>query len=81
MLELVLYGRPGCHLCDEMEDVLRGALAGREFRLRKENVDTRADWREQYGTRIPVLTLENGEELCHYRLTDDALHRLYTWRP
>lgn len=76
MLELVLYGRPACHLCDEMAEELADALRGRPYRLRIEDVDSRPDWRERYGPRVPVLALADGTELCHYRLDPDNLRRL-----
>ncbi len=76
MLELVLYGRPACHLCDEMADELAHTLRGRPYRLRLEDVDSRPDWRERYGPRVPVLTLSDGTELCHYRLDLTTLRAL-----
>lgn len=76
MLELVLYGRPACHLCDEMADELAVFLAGRCYRLRVEDVDSRADWRARYGTRVPVLALADGTELCEYRLDTARLRAL-----
>lgn len=73
MLELVIYGRPDCHLCDEMADDLAHALRGKPYRLRLQDVDTREDWRDQYGSRVPVLTLQDGTELCHYHLEPKRL--------
>jgi hypothetical protein len=68
VLELVLYGRPACHLCDEMADELAEILRGCDYQLKLEDVDSRPDWRERYGPRVPVLILADGTELCHYRL-------------
>jgi hypothetical protein len=76
MLELVLYGRPACHLCDEMADEIADALRGRAYRLRIEDVDTRPDWRSRFGPRVPVLTLPDGTELCEYRLDPEKLRTL-----
>jgi hypothetical protein len=76
MLDLVLYGRPACHLCDEMADEIEAVMRGRPYRLRVEDVDTRADWRSRFGTRIPVLTLADGTELSEYRLDAEKLRTL-----
>ncbi|MGH8455188.1 MAG: glutaredoxin family protein [Nevskiales bacterium] len=76
MLELVLYGRPACHLCDEMADEVAEALHGRAYRLTVEDVDTRPEWRNRFGPRVPVLTLSDGTELCHYYLDPDKLRTL-----
>jgi hypothetical protein len=73
MLDLVLYGRPSCHLCDEMADELRDFMAGRPYRLRVENVDSREDWKSRYGTRVPVLATGDGRELCHYHFDKAGL--------
>ncbi len=63
-MKLHLYSRPQCHLCDRLEELLQpwlDALAQRKgmgtVHLIKFNIDDNASWREQYGTRIPVLTL------------------------
>jgi len=66
--DLVLYSRPGCHLCDEARTVVRGLLedrAARSQRLaRLREVDITSDplrERELFDA-IPVLEL-NGDRL------------------
>lgn len=68
MLELVLYGRPACHLCDEMADEIREVLGKTPYQLRVEDVDSRPDWCSRFGPRVPVLTLADGTELCEFHL-------------
>jgi hypothetical protein len=63
---LVLLGRPDCHLCEAFRAELEQAFPGR-FDLREACVDDRADWREQFGMRIPVLLDESGAVLCEAR--------------
>jgi glutaredoxin len=57
-VSLVLYGRPGCHLCDDARAVLR--RVGHPF----EEVDIESDdaLLRRYLERIPVVALD-GEEL------------------
>lgn len=50
-MELVLYTRRGCHLCEEAEDLL--ALLG--VVPRRVDVDADAADRDRYGLRVPVL--------------------------
>ncbi|CAM3328253.1 glutaredoxin family protein [Deinococcus saxicola] len=50
---LTLYTRTGCHLCEQAEE----NLARLEFRVQLLDVDTKAEWRRQYGDDVPVLTL------------------------
>ena len=56
-MTLVLYGRPGCHLCDEARAVLQ--RIGHPF----EEVDIEADDRllARYLERIPVIALDGAE--------------------
>jgi glutaredoxin len=58
---LVLYGRPGCHLCDEARAVLE--RIGHPF----EEVDIEADDEllARYLERIPVVALD-GIELSDF---------------
>jgi glutaredoxin len=58
---LVLYGRPGCHLCDEARAVLE--RIGHPF----DEVDIEADDEllARYLERIPVIALD-GTELSDF---------------
>ncbi|PNY82351.1 glutaredoxin family protein [Deinococcus koreensis] len=55
--ELTLYTRPGCHLCVQAEEHLRGL----EFRYRAVNVDGDPALRERFGDDVPVLA--HGERV------------------
>jgi glutaredoxin len=56
-MSLVLYGRPGCHLCDEARTVLE--RIGHPF----EEVDIETDdaLLARYLERIPVIALDGAE--------------------
>ncbi len=73
MTTVTLYGRPGCHLCDEARDaLLRVRSGGRPFVL--EEVDITADdaLHRAYLERIPVVCVD-GEELFEYHVDEAAL--------
>jgi hypothetical protein len=38
-------------------------------------VDTREDWKQEYGTRVPFVTYD-GEPICKYHLDREALTRI-----
>ena len=67
-MRLVLYGRPGCHLCDDA----RGALerVGEPF----EEIDIERDdaLLKRYLERIPVVAVD-GEELFDFFVDEGAL--------
>jgi len=69
-VSLVLYGRPGCHLCDDARAVLR--RVGHPF----EEVDIEADddLLRRYLERIPVVALD-GVELYDFFVDEDDLRR------
>ncbi|HET9671584.1 MAG TPA: glutaredoxin family protein [Actinomycetota bacterium] len=72
MRHVVLYSRPGCHLCDVARDVLEAVRARIPFEL--EEVDIRADQalELEYGIRIPVVTVD-GEERFEVTVDRDQL--------
>lgn len=54
-LEVTLYSRPGCHLCDDAKAVIQPLL--REFgaALREVNIDEDRELTRLYGLDIPVI--------------------------
>ena len=72
MSVLTLYGKPGCHLCDDARAVVGEALAGRDLALREVDVTLDPVLERRFGERIPVVVLD-GEELFDYVVDTDAL--------
>jgi Glutaredoxin-like domain (DUF836) len=69
---LTLYGKPGCHLCDDARAAVQDALAGHAAELREVDVTLDPVLERRYGERIPVLAVD-GEELFDYVVDPDAL--------
>jgi glutaredoxin len=67
-MSLVLFGRPGCHLCDDARAALQ--RIGHPF----EEVDIESDdgLLRRYLERIPVVVLD-GEELSVYFVDEGDL--------
>ena len=55
-----LLTRPGCHLCDEMEEILSQVLPLHGLTYELVNVDGDRELRSRYGEVIPVL-LRDGK--------------------
>lgn len=68
---LRVYGRPGCHLCEELVEALLPLARGR-IGVEVVDVDERAEWRAAYGLRIPVVELD-GRLLCEATLDSAAV--------
>jgi hypothetical protein len=76
MTMVTLYGKAGCHLCDDAREVLHQVRLDREFELLEVDVSLDPVLMRRYGERIPVLEVE-GEELAEYFVDEAALrHRL-----
>jgi glutaredoxin len=56
-LEVTLYTRPGCHLCDEAKLQIAPLLAEFGARLREVNIDADPELHERYGVDVPVIFL------------------------
>ena len=53
-MKLVLYSKPGCHLCEGLEEKLT-ALSHLDFDLEIRDITTRDAWFQRYQHEIPVL--------------------------
>ncbi|WP_225752914.1 glutaredoxin family protein [Actinotalea sp. Marseille-Q4924] len=55
---VVLYGRAGCHLCDEAREVL-AAVVPDDVGWLEVDVDTDPDLQARYGEYVPVVTVDD----------------------
>ena len=72
MRTVTLYGRPGCHLCDDARAELERIRAGRRFALEEVDIECDDELFKRYLERIPVVAID-GEELCELFLDVNAL--------
>jgi len=79
MARLKIYTKPGCHLCDDMKEVVK--RVARRTPIQLEEIDISADptLEARYGLEIPVLFVED-RKAAKYRVTDDELIRLLDGR-
>lgn len=74
MTRVLMYGKPGCHLCDDAREVIRAVCA-----------EAGADWSEvditqddqlftQYGEQIPV-TFVDGKQHDFWRVDPARLRK------
>ena len=79
MIRLIIYSRPGCHLCDEMKAVVKNVARTIPLSLEEIDISTDAALEAEYGLEIPVL-LVDGKKTAKYRIAEDALVRILTSR-
>jgi glutaredoxin len=71
---VTLYGKPGCHLCDDAREVVERVRTQRPFELEEVDVSVDPGLHREYGDRIPVLAL-NGVELFEFHVEEAVLVR------
>ena len=76
---VTLYGRPGCHLCDEARETLERVQTRTPFALLEVDITTDDELHMRYLERIPVITLD-GEHLFDYEVDEQALERRILYR-
>ena len=75
MKRLTLYSRPGCHLCDDMKQVIAQVTARMQpDAIVVTEIDISADeaLERMYGQEIPVLLID-GRKRAKYRITEEEL--------
>jgi hypothetical protein len=69
---VTLYGKPGCHLCDDARAEVERVRAQRDFELELVDITLDPALNHRYGERIPVVALD-GEELFECFVDREAL--------
>jgi glutaredoxin len=73
MPTVTIYGKPGCHLCEDALDALLDVRATHPFEIVEVNIARDPALIERYGEQIPVVLLD-GELMFEYEV-DPALLR------
>lgn len=69
---VTLYGRPGCHLCDDAAADLQPLLAETGATLITVNIEDDDALHRAHLERIPVI-LVDGVEICHFFVDEPAV--------
>ena len=72
MPTVTLYGRPGCHLCDDALAVLERIRSDTPFELRTVNIEDDDALLRAYLERIPVVCVD-GEEVYDFHVHEADL--------
>jgi glutaredoxin len=72
---VVLYSRPGCHLCDVAREALLAHRERADFVFEEIDVEGDDELEREYGIRVPVVTID-GEERFEVEIDPDELARI-----
>ena len=62
---VIVYSRPGCHLCDEAKAVIENAGISDRFTLEEINIESDPELLRKYKYDIPVITIDGVESFKH----------------
>jgi glutaredoxin len=71
---LTLYGKPGCHLCDDARAAVERVTARRDVPLEQVDISRDPVLYKRYGERIPVLEMD-GETVFEFFVDEVVLER------
>jgi glutaredoxin len=74
MTQVTLYGKPGCHLCEEAREVVERVRAQRPFELEEVDITRDPSLEARYRERIPVIAID-GEEALELVIEASELER------
>jgi len=75
LVELVLYTKPRCPLCDEAKETLGAVQRELDFHLVERNIEEDPAWWDKYHTLIPVVELD-GEPIFYGKVSVHRLRRI-----
>jgi glutaredoxin len=74
MTKLTLYGKPGCHLCEEARAVVDQVRERHPFELEEVDITRDPALEARYRERIPVVVID-GEEALELVIEPTELER------
>ena len=74
---VIVYSRPGCHLCDDAKEAIQRAGCSDLFTLEEVNIEKDVDLLRKYKYDIPVVTIDGVEQFRH-RVDSREFERLIT---
>ena len=69
-IHVIIYSKPGCHLCDEAKASILSAGCSDQFVLEEINIQSDEELLRKYKYDIPVIAI-NGIECFMHRVSPD----------
>jgi len=66
--QVIVYSKPGCHLCDEATEAIRAAGCNDQIILTEINIESDPELFSKYRYDIPVIAI-NGVDTFMHRVT------------
>ena len=62
---VIIYSRPGCHLCDEAKSAIQNSGCSDRFTLEEVNIESDEELLRKYKYDIPVVMIDGVEAFRH----------------
>ena len=62
---VIVYSRPGCHLCDEAKAAIEKSNCSDHYTLEEVNIESDNELLKKYQHDIPVITIDGVEAFKH----------------
>ena len=62
---VIVYSRPGCHLCDEARSAIENSGCSDQFTLEEINIESDPELFRKYQYDIPVIAIDGVENFIH----------------
>lgn len=74
--EVTLFTKPGCHLCEQVEELLDGFRFAYDVRVTRVDITTDLAVYERYKYEIPVVVVSGGGTLSG-RIAESELRAVF----
>jgi glutaredoxin len=71
---VIIYSRPGCHLCDEAKTTIQNAGCSERFTLEEINIESDDELLRKFKYDIPIVMID-GVEAFRHRVDTAAFRR------
>lgn len=75
-VQVIMYTRQGCHLCEQAWELLQAEQQRYGFQLEAVDVDRSQELVALYGEKVPVVVID-GKERFHGQVNRVLLRRLF----
>jgi len=63
--QVIIYSKPGCHLCDEAKESILAAGCNDQITLTEINIESDPELMSKYRYDIPVIAINGVEAFMH----------------
>ena len=74
-VQVILYTRPGCHLCDEARRAIEASGCDGAYDLTEVNIESSEQLLDEYRNDIPVIVID-GEEAFRHKVNAEEFRKI-----